>query len=99
MRPNSQIALFHGKQFRKTLHNDEWWFVVNDVVAALTDTPDPKDYIRKMRQRDAKLEKGWGQAVTPLISRNGRGFAEAQLREPARKRLPMRKGKTPSEPD
>ena len=66
MSPNTQIALFRGKKIRKTLHNDEWWFVVNDVVAALTETPDPKDYVRKMRLRDEHLEKGWGQFVTPL---------------------------------
>ncbi len=64
--PSSHIALFRGKEIRKTFHKNEWWLVVNDVVAALTDTPDPKDYIRKMRIRDGQLEEGWGQIVTPL---------------------------------
>ena len=63
---SSKIALFKGKEIRQTIHNNEWWFVVNDVVQALTDTPDPKDYIRKMRDRDEELGKGWGQIVTPL---------------------------------
>jgi len=63
---SSHIALFSGKQIRKTLHNDEWWFVVADVVVALTETSDPKDYIRKMRIRDSAISEGWGQIVTPL---------------------------------
>ncbi len=32
----------------------------------LTDTPNPSDYIKKMRKRDEELSKGWGQFVTPL---------------------------------
>ena len=76
MSPNTQIALFRGKQIRKTLHNDEWWFVVNDVVAALADTPDPKDYVRKMRIRDENLEKGWEQFCHPPFNRHGRRSAE-----------------------
>jgi len=64
--PSDKIAVFKGKGIRKTLHNNEWWFVVNDVVQILTDTPDAKDYIRKMRDRDEDLGKGWGQIVTPL---------------------------------
>lgn len=63
---NTKIALFKGKEIRKTLHNDEWWFVIADVVQVLTDTPNTKDYIRKMRDRDEELSKGWGQFVTPL---------------------------------
>jgi hypothetical protein len=62
----SKIAVFKGRDIRRVLHKNEWWFAVNDVVQALTDTPDPKDYIRKMRDREDELGKGWGQIVTPL---------------------------------
>lgn len=62
----TKISIFKGKGIRKIIHNNEWWFVVNDVVQVLTDTPNVKDYLRKMRLRDAELEKGWGQFVTPL---------------------------------
>ncbi|OGU17947.1 MAG: phage antirepressor protein [Geobacteraceae bacterium GWC2_53_11] len=62
----TKLALFDGRQIRKTIHNDEWWFSVSDVVEALTDTPNATDYIKKMRKRDAELSKGWGQIVTPL---------------------------------
>ncbi len=62
----TKIALFKGREIRKTIHNNEWWFVVNDIVAALTDTPNVVDYIKKFRLRDEELNKGWGQIVTPL---------------------------------
>jgi hypothetical protein len=60
------LVVFNDKQIRRTLHNNEWWFVVTDVVAALTDSVNPSDYIKKMRRRDSGLGKGWGQIVTPL---------------------------------
>lgn len=62
----TQIALFKGKQIRKTLHNDEWWFVVEDVVLALIDSNDPKQYIQRMKQRDPELAQGWVQFVHTL---------------------------------
>ena len=63
----TKIAIFKGKHVRKTIHNNEWWFVVEDVVVALTDTPNSKDYINKMRLRDAELSKGYGQIVHTLF--------------------------------
>lgn len=63
----SHIAVFKGKEIRKTIHNDEWWFAVGDVVEVLTDTVNSTDYIKKMRSRDEELSKGWGQIVTPLL--------------------------------
>ncbi len=62
----TKIAIFNGKQIRKTFYNDEWWFSVSDVVELLTDTINATDYIKKMRIRDKELGKGWGQIVTPL---------------------------------
>ncbi len=62
----TKIAVFRGRQIRKTLYKNEWWFSVADVVKALTDTPNSTDYIKKMRKRDTELGQGWGQIVTPL---------------------------------
>ncbi len=63
---NTQIALFKGKKIRKTIFNNEWWFVVEDIVFALTDSVNVKDYINKMRARDEELSKGYGQIVHTL---------------------------------
>ena len=60
------IAVFRAKKIRRAIHNNEWWFVIVDVVSALTDSINPSSYIKDMRRRDKELSKGWGQIATPL---------------------------------
>ena len=69
----TKIAVFRGKEVRKTIHQDEWWFVVEDVVAVLADSSDPKQYINRMRQRDPEIAKGWVQFVhtLPIVTPGG----------------------------
>jgi hypothetical protein len=40
----TKIAVFKGKQVRKTLHNNEWWFSITDVIEALTENERPRKY-------------------------------------------------------
>ncbi|MCK5320892.1 Bro-N domain-containing protein [Candidatus Parcubacteria bacterium] len=47
----TKIAIFKGKEVRKTIHNNEWWLSVVDVVMALTDSVDSGAYWRKLKQR------------------------------------------------
>ena len=63
----TKIAVFKGARVRKTIHNNEWWFVVEDVVLALIDSKDAKQYIQKMKSRDPELNKGWVQIVHTLL--------------------------------
>ncbi|MBU0732126.1 Bro-N domain-containing protein [Patescibacteria group bacterium] len=63
---NNKIAIFKGKKVRRTIHDNEWWFVVEDVVLALIDSRDAKQYIQRMKQRDAEIAKGWVQIVHTL---------------------------------
>lgn len=66
------VAKFLKKAVRKTFHNNEWWFVLEDIIEALVDTKDAKTYIKTMKHRDEELSKGWLQIVTPLeIETNG----------------------------
>ena len=51
----NQIALFKGKGIRKQLYKKEWYFSVIDVIAVLTDSPIPKTYWIKMKQREKSL--------------------------------------------
>jgi hypothetical protein len=53
----TKIAVFKGKEIRKIIHNNEWWFSVIDVVAVLTDSANPRDYWFKMKIR-VKSEDG-----------------------------------------
>ncbi len=62
----TKIAVFRGQKIRKTIYKNEWWFVVEDVVLALTDSNDPKQYIQRMKLRDPELQKGWVQIVHTL---------------------------------
>ncbi len=60
------LAVFQGKNIRKIWHKHEWWFVIEDIIAVLTESKDPKGYLKDMRRRDEELNKGWGQIATPL---------------------------------
>ena len=67
--PEKRIALFQRGEVRRVIHNNEWWFVITDVVAALTDSVDVGEYYKKLRKRDAQLAealKGGGQLAPPL---------------------------------
>lgn len=64
-----RIALFQQREIRRVIHGGEWWFVITDVVAAMTDSVNPSDYLKKLRKRDEPLSeafKGGGQLVPPL---------------------------------
>ena len=62
----TKIAIFRKREIRKTIRGNEWWFVIVDVVAALTDSVQPDGYIKDMRRRDLELSKGWRQIATLL---------------------------------
>ena len=62
----SLLQLFEGRKVR-TVWGEEaqvWFFSVVDVVAVLTDSADPKQYIKKMRARDLELGSRWGAICT-----------------------------------
>lgn len=65
---DNNLAIFEDHNIRRVYDkkSDTWFFSVIDVVGALTDSANPTDYIKKMRNRDKELSKGWGQIVTPL---------------------------------
>lgn len=47
----TKIAIFKGKEIRKIIFQNEWWFSVVDVVAALTDSSRPRVYWNAMKTR------------------------------------------------
>jgi len=67
---SKKIAIFQKKEIRKIIHNNEWWFVINDIIVALTDSKDPAQYFKRMKSRDNELkqliDKGGVQFVPPL---------------------------------
>jgi DNA-damage-inducible protein D len=53
--PENHIAIFKGKSIRKIIFQKEWWFSILDIIQATTDSPYPKTYWAKMKERDNAL--------------------------------------------
>lgn len=62
------IKLFESKKIRSVWNEEEqkWYFSIADVVEALTDSTDVKQYVKKLRQRDEPLNSNWGTICTPV---------------------------------
>ena len=50
------LVVFQDKKIRRIWQNDEWFFSVVDVVGALTESTDAKDYWYRLKKRE--LESG-----------------------------------------
>ena len=68
MAENNSIQLFEDRKIRTAWdeEKEEWYFSVQDVVAVLSESTDPKQYIKKMRARDSQLSVNWGTICTPV---------------------------------
>lgn len=68
MDENNSIQLFEDRKIRTAWdeEKEEWYFSVQDVVAILSESTDPKQYIKKMRTRDPQLSANWGTICTPV---------------------------------
>ncbi|MBU2415757.1 Bro-N domain-containing protein [Patescibacteria group bacterium] len=65
---DKQIALFQGKTIRKTIFHKEWWFSILDIIKILTNSPQPKTYWAKMKERDKEITQPfpfWEQLKMP----------------------------------
>jgi hypothetical protein len=53
----TNVTPFEGRKIRTVWDeaSETWLFSVVDAVGALTDSPNPTDYLKKMRKRDALL--------------------------------------------
>ena len=54
---NNNLTLFEEKEIRRTYQEGKWYFSVVDVVLALTDSKDPRDYWYRLKQRVSEEEK------------------------------------------
>jgi len=68
MKKENKLQLFQEQSVRT--HWDEkqekWYFSVQDIVQILSESKDVKDYIKKMKKRDAELNSNWG-TICPLV--------------------------------
>lgn len=63
---NDKLALFEEKQIRKTWKGNRWYFSIFDVIYVLTDSMDPKQYLKKIKSRDIEIQNNWGTICTLL---------------------------------
>jgi hypothetical protein len=61
------IKLFEQKKIRYVWNeaDQKMYFSIADVVEALTDSTDIKQYVKRLRQRDPQLHSNWGTICTP----------------------------------
>jgi len=52
---NKKIVLFQSRKIRRSWHKNEWYYSLVDIVAALTESTNPTDYLKKLRKRDEEL--------------------------------------------
>ena len=75
---NNSIQSFENKAIRTAWNEEqeEWYFSVTDIVAALTDSVDSKQYIKKMRSRDPELNARWGTicTLTAMTASDGKRY-------------------------
>lgn len=64
----NNVKLFESAQIRSVWNeaDGKWYFSVADVVQALTDSANVRDYIKKMRKREQELDANWGTLCPPL---------------------------------
>jgi len=75
------IKLFGEKNIRTVWDDKEekWYFSIVDVVEVLTDSADPKQYIKKMRKRDPQLDSNWGTICTLVQMKGADGKKRKQM--------------------
>ncbi|NQU78294.1 Bro-N domain-containing protein [Candidatus Woesearchaeota archaeon] len=71
----NRLVVFQDKNIRRTWHDDEWYFSVVDVVEVLTDSPTPRQYWGKVKNREfnsLELSPIWVQLKLP--SSDGKSY-------------------------
>jgi len=74
----NNIKLFQDKKIRSQWNEEEqqWYFSIVDVIEALTDSPTPRQYWRKMKDRDLKQYQSYPFWVQlKLVSNDGKKYA------------------------
>ena len=63
-----ELEFIYDDKIRKVWHSqeEEWYFSIIDVIDVLTDSSDPKQYVKKLRSRDPELSANWGTICTPI---------------------------------
>jgi len=64
------LIVFEGARIGRKWHDDQWYFSVVDIVQALTESPTPRQYWGKIKDREFKqhhLSPIWVQLKLPSV--------------------------------
>lgn len=70
MNSKDALIVFEGTKIRRTWHDEQWYFSVVDVVQTLTDSPTPRQYWGKIKDREfqqLELSPIWVQLKLPSV--------------------------------
>jgi DNA-damage-inducible protein D len=62
----SKIAIFRGKEIRKTIYQDEWYFSIVDIIEVLTESANPRRYWSDLKSKLVNLE-GFAQLYDKIV--------------------------------
>jgi hypothetical protein len=79
--PQNKLVVFQGKEVRRAWHNNEWYYSLVDVVAVLSDSKNPTDYLKKIRKRDEDLKSYLGTNCPQVAMQTSTGKKERYLQE------------------
>ena len=90
--PN-KIVVFGGKRIRRAWLDDQWLFSIVDIIAALRDSPNARDYWYRMKRREMESS---GVELSTLCRQLKGGFQSSticrQLKLPLETERPTRLG-------
>lgn len=75
---DTKLIVFKDKHIRRTLHNNEWWFSITDVIEALTGNDRPRKYWNDLKKK--LLQEGYEQlsekiGQLKLLAGDGKSYA------------------------
>lgn len=77
MEKNGRLIVFQGKNIRRIWHDSEWYFSVIDVVEALTESLNPRNYWNMLKKRESEhgIELSTNCVQLKLKSSDGKFYA------------------------
>lgn len=81
MTKKQALQIFEERKVRSVWDDEQekWFFSVVDVVAVLTDSNDPKQYIKRLKSRDEYLKLNWGTICTLVAMRSEDGKMRKEM--------------------